>query len=145
MRWRTAFAVLLGLSISLPAVAIAAGSAPIHLEVNGLPISTANPLPSGTVSAGSATVTAYTAGTSSAQALGAATARVSLLAIDNESPTASIAVSFGGTAALNTAGSFTIGPGQTRTWNAGFAPMRAIDIIASVASTPVTIEREPVE
>lgn len=51
-----------------------------------------------------------------------------------------IACSFGGTAALDSAGSWTIPPGETRTWNGSFVPAEAIDCIAGAVATPVTIE-----
>lgn len=84
---------------------------------------------------------AVTAGTSSSTALAAAVHNRTLIAIDNESASASIAVCFGScTPALNTAGSFTIPPGQTRTWRGPYVPADQINVIASAASTPVTVE-----
>jgi hypothetical protein len=88
---------------------------------------------------GMGSVSSCTVGTSSAQCVAAAASRVTM-AIDNESTTATIACNFGGTAALNAAGSWTIPPGDTRTWNGSFVPADAINCIASAASTPVTIE-----
>lgn len=85
-------------------------------------------------------VTAVTVGVVSASALAARSAPQKLLALDNESITASIACNFGGTAALNTAGNFTIGPGQTRTWSGSYVPLDAINCIASVAASPLTVE-----
>lgn len=84
---------------------------------------------------------AVTVGASSAQALAAPGIAYNFLSIDNESATATIACSFGGAAALNTAGSYTILPGQTRVWNApGWHTNQAINCIASASSTPATIE-----
>jgi hypothetical protein len=103
-----------------------------------------DPLPAGSNTIGAVkaatvtpTVTAATVGTSSAQAVASAT--WTYVAIDNESASASIACSFGGIAALNSAGSWTVPPGQTRTWAPGAAPSGAINCIASAVSTPVTI------
>lgn len=93
------------------------------------------------------TITSATIGTSSAQALAASAGPRLFLSIDNESATATIACSFGGTAAANTAGSYTIAPGQTRTWGpaAADSPLNgaAVNCIASAASTPATIESWP--
>ena len=85
---------------------------------------------------------AVTAGITSAKALPAAPHTCTLIEIDNESSAASIAACFGSscTAALNTAGSFTIAPGTTRIWSGPYVPADQINIIASAASTPVTIE-----
>lgn len=86
-------------------------------------------------------VIAVTVGTSSAEALAKPTIAYRMLAIDNESATATIACSFGGTAALNTAGSYTIGSSLTRVWSAPAWTMnQAINCISDTASTPVTIE-----
>ena len=66
------------------------------------------------------------------------------LSIDNESATATVACNFGGTAVLNTAGNYTILPGQTRVWqmlpNAGtlYGPLNCI---SSAATSPATIEQ----
>ena len=91
-------------------------------------------------------IVSATIGATSAQAVAAAPGgqRV-FLSIDNESTTATIACSFGGTAAINTAGSYTIPPGNTRTWTAPSAntyPLNpsAINCIATAGSTPATIE-----
>ena len=86
-------------------------------------------------------VIAVTVGTSSAQALATPTIAYRMLAIDNESTTATIACAFGGTAALNTAGSYTISSSLTRVWMApGWSMNQAINCISDTASTPVTIE-----
>lgn len=63
-----------------------------------------------------------------------------LLAIDNESASASIACRFGGTAALNTAGSFTFPPGTTRVWNSYPVPVEALNCISSASTSPATVE-----
>ena len=84
---------------------------------------------------------AYTIGTSSAALLPNSSGR-KLLAVHNESTTASIAICFGATctAALNTAGNWTIPAGQTILWNtAGAVPTDAVNAIASV-SAPATVE-----
>jgi len=84
-------------------------------------------------------ITAATVGTSSAQALAAGT-RISLN-IQNVSATASVGCRpDGGTAALNTAGTYMIGPLGGITWGPVTVPAGAVNCIASVASTPVTIE-----
>lgn len=88
---------------------------------------------------GGGSVTPVTLGTSSTQVLAAVTAR-KFLAIDNESTGAAIACALGTSAALNTAGSFTIEPGWTRTWDGSFVPSDAVNCIAAVGSTPVTVE-----
>jgi hypothetical protein len=88
-------------------------------------------------------VSAVTVGVSSAQALAAAANGRRLLAIDNESTTATIACSPGGTAALNTAGSYTIPPGMTRTWAGTAVPADAINCISDTASTPATFQSVP--
>lgn len=83
---------------------------------------------------------AVSVGVTSAVALAVRTAPQYLLALDNESTTASLACAFGATAALNTAGSFTIQPGQTRTWSGTYVPLDAVNCIASAAATPLTVE-----
>lgn len=95
-------------------------------------------------------VCAETIGTGSATVLKATTTQggYRAITIDNESTTASIAVCFGASCipAINTAGSFTIGPSMTRTWTTPYGagggfndPMNAI---ASAASTPVTTQAQ---
>lgn len=92
-------------------------------------------------SAGAATVTAPTVGVSSAQALAAGTRKY--LFMQNVSASASIACrTDGGTAALNTAGSFMLPPLASRTWEGSATPNAAITCIASAASTPATIESQ---
>jgi hypothetical protein len=51
-----------------------------------------------------------------------------------------IVCAFGATAVLNTAGSFTIQPGNTRTWSSYPVPADAVNCISSVASSPATVE-----
>lgn len=64
-----------------------------------------------------------------------------MIAIDNESTSATIACSFGGTAATNTAGSWTIPPGSTRTWlPPAPIPLDAINCISSAATSAATIQ-----
>lgn len=84
---------------------------------------------------------AATIGSSSALLLPVAAEGRRLLAIKNESTTASIAVCFGScTAALNTAGSITIAPGQLLTFATTQAvPADAVSAIASASSTPATV------
>jgi hypothetical protein len=99
------------------------------------------PLPTGAAPAplqGTGGVTSATVGTSSAQAL-AAGARVAVLSIQNVSASASVACSLGGTAALNTAGSFQIAAGQILAFNTNYIPQDAVNCIASASSTPVTV------
>jgi hypothetical protein len=67
--------------------------------------------------------------------------QVTLLAIDNESTTATIACAFGATtAATNTAGSFTMPPQTTRVWSSYPIPTEAMNCISSASSSPATIE-----
>ena len=92
------------------------------------------------------TVLAATVTSSSTQMLAAG--RRSYLSIDNESSSASIACAFGAAAALNTAGSFTLGAGVTRTWQPdpsqpyALTPTigQAINCISSAGPSPATIE-----
>lgn len=97
-------------------------------------------LPSANVpTAGAMTVTAPSVGVASAQALAAGTRKY--LFIQNVSATASIACrADGGTAALNTAGSFMLPPLASKVWEGSATPSAAITCIASVAATPATIE-----
>lgn len=88
---------------------------------------------------GSVTVTAATVGVASASVLAAGTRKY--LFMQNVSATASVACRpDNGTAALNTAGSFMLTPGGSRTWEGSATPNGQINCIASAASTPVTIE-----
>jgi len=90
------------------------------------------------VSALTGLTSAATITNTSAQVVAAASRQ--FLVIDNESTTATIACNFGGTAAINTAGSFTIPPGSTRTWASYPVPADTVNCISSVASSPATIE-----
>jgi len=85
------------------------------------------------------TTTPATITSTSAQILAAAAQR-QLVVIDNESTTATIACAFGATAAINTAGSFTIEPNTVRVWNSAPIPTDAVNCISSAASSPATIE-----
>jgi len=93
------------------------------------------------------TITAATVTNASTQMLAAVTGSRLFLAINNESTTATIACAFSATAAANTAGSYTIGPGVTRTWGPGTAevpvPGGAVNCISSAATSPATIESIP--
>ncbi len=71
--------------------------------------------------------------------------QTTVLAIDNESASATIACAFAnGTAALNTAGSWTIPPGFTRTWffgpKLGLINPGILNCISGAATSPATIE-----
>lgn len=93
------------------------------------------------------TITPATVTNSSTQMLAAVTGSRLFLSIDNESATATIACAFSATATANTAGSYTIGPGATRTWGPGTAevpvPGGAVNCISSAATSPATIESVP--
>lgn len=82
-----------------------------------------------------------TVGTSSAACLAAATA-ATFVQVQNNSATATVACSWGGTAALNSATSFQLAPGQSASWGqtTGGIPNEALNCIASVASTPLYVE-----
>jgi hypothetical protein len=63
-----------------------------------------------------------------------------MLVLDNESATATIACAFGATPALNTAGSWTLPPGTTRSWAGPLVPNEALECISSASATPLTIQ-----
>lgn len=108
-------------------------------QILGAAPSATNPLfTSPATSAVTGSVAAATITNSSTQVLAAASRK--LLAIDNESATATIACNFGGTAAINTAGNFTIPPNFTRVWSSYPVPAEAVNCISSVASSPATVE-----
>lgn len=93
-------------------------------------------------------VTAATVTNASTQMLAPAGGSRLFLAIVNESAAATIACAFSATAAANTAGSYTIGPGLTRVWGPGTnevpgAPGGAVNCISSAATSPATIESIP--
>lgn len=87
-----------------------------------------------------------TVGTTSAQCLQAAATGTPVttthLMIQNTSASASIACSWGGTAVLNSSGSFMLAPGQGRDWGPGigWAPTLALNCIATAAGTPLYVE-----
>lgn len=84
---------------------------------------------------------AITVTNSSASLLAARTAPKYALSVKNESTTASIAICFGTcTAALNTAGSITLAPGQVWSASSAFIPLDAIVGISSAATSPATIQ-----
>lgn len=87
---------------------------------------------------------ACTVGTGSTACLNAnTTAPYRAITVDNESTTATIAVTDDGTTpAINTAGSYTIPPGQTRSWPTGpnITFVGPLNVIGSAASTPVTVK-----
>lgn len=86
---------------------------------------------------GPVTTTAVTVGVASAQALAAGSR--DYLALINASPSAFVACNFGAAAVVNGAGSITLSPYQSFTWESSFAPDDAINCIASAAATPFTI------
>lgn len=92
-----------------------------------------------TPTTGSGSTSAVTVAASAATCLAARTAPKTVLAFKNESLTASIAVSLGGTAALNTAGSFTIPPGGLYSFSGSYIPLDIASCIASAAATPLTV------
>jgi hypothetical protein len=78
---------------------------------------------------------------SSAQCLAAATA-VQFVQVQNTHASAAIACNWGGTAVLNSSGSFQLAAGQSASWgpNTGGVPNEALNCIASVASAPLYLE-----
>ncbi len=80
-----------------------------------------------------------TIGTASSVALAARTGQQRDLTLRNESTSAMIAVAFGSTPALNTAGSFTLGPGDSLTWSGNYVPLDTVNAIASAAGASLTI------
>lgn len=81
-----------------------------------------------------------TVGTAAVQLLGQAGSRVHL-AIDNEGA-APVGVCFGAPCvpSIGAAGTWTIPPGWTRSWDGNFVPSDAVQAIAGAAGTPVNIE-----
>lgn len=65
-----------------------------------------------------------------------------LVAVDNESAVA-VACSYIGTPAVNTAGSWTIPAGSTRTWSSEAAiPKTVLQCVAASATAAVTVEND---
>ena len=94
------------------------------------------------------TLTAATVTNSSSQMLAASTGPRTFLSVSNESATATIACRpDGGTAALNTAGSYTIAAGTVVVWGPTDpeypVPGGAVNCISNAASSPATIESTP--
>lgn len=91
---------------------------------------------------GVVTVAGCTVGTASAQCL-AANAATRWLQVQNTSASDQIACSWGGTAALNSSGSFMLAPGQSASWGPDTAgvPNNVLNCIASAASAPLYVER----
>lgn len=83
------------------------------------------------------TETAVTVTASSAQALGSGTRRY--LYLENLSASSTIACRFGATAALNTAGSWSLLPYASKVWEGSYVPSDAINCIGSTSSVPLTI------
>jgi len=82
-----------------------------------------------------------TVGTTSAQCLAASTA-TNHIQVQNTSTSATLACSWGGTAALNSSSSFQLAAGQSALWGAATSgvPSQALNCISSAASTPVYLE-----
>lgn len=88
----------------------------------------------------SALVTAVTATGSSAKASDAKTRQY--LGVFNNDASNAVAINFGGTAAVATAGSITIPASGFREWVGGegrFVPNNQVNIISAGSSSPVTI------
>lgn len=92
-------------------------------------------------------LTPATVTSSSTTMLAAAVGIRTFLSVSNESETATIACRIGGTAALHTAGSYTLAPGQGIQWGPGGTQFPilggAVNCISSEASSPATIESAP--
>lgn len=87
------------------------------------------------------TTAGCTVGTSSAECIAASTANF-WVQVQNTHVTNTIACSWGGTASLNSTGSFMLEPGQSASWGVTTSgiPTNALNCIASGASTPLYIE-----
>ncbi len=63
-----------------------------------------------------------------------------LLAIRNQSSTATISCAFGIAAVIGQAGGFDMVPGSTTVWNSYPVPADAVNCISSAATSPATVE-----
>lgn len=90
-----------------------------------------------TPASAAATTTSVSVGVSSAQALAGGTRKY--LSLANQSATAVVACALAGTAVLNAAGSLTLPPYSSYTWESSYVPSDAVNCIASAATTPLTI------
>lgn len=105
------------------------------------PPSAANPLPAQQIpTSATGAVMAAAIGTSSSQLLAAGTRKV--LAIHNQSSSATISCAFGTTPSAGAAGSWDIPPQQTLTWSESFVPSDALNCLSSAAATPATVETQ---
>lgn len=120
-------------------------------QINGAPVSATNPIwvapasntafPVVAAPRSAMTVAGCTVGAASAQCLAASTANF-WIQVQNTHATNQVACSWGGTAALNAAGSFMLAPGQSASWGvmSGGVPTNALNCIASGAATPLYVE-----
>lgn len=146
-------AIALGQNISSPAltgISAAYNTSPptctngnwcaLQTDANGI-LKTAATISAATLTPtnSSGSFAAATITNSSVQYVAAAAAHT-ILDIKNESTTATIACAFGATAAINTAGSYTIPPGWHRSWEGSYVPSDAVNCISSAATSPATIE-----
>jgi len=107
-----------------------------------VPYSASNPLPTTSTLApisSTGTTSAATIGTASAQVIAASTVTTGY-SICNVSVSAQVACRIGGTAAINTAGSYMLDPGQCLMNSPYILDTGVINCIASVASTPLTVQ-----
>ena len=98
-----------------------------------------NPLPVTSTTNGTGGFSGTLVGTSATPVLAARVAPQRDLTLRNESTSASIAVAFGAQPFLNTAGSITLGPGDSLNWSGSYVPLDAINAIASAAGAQLTI------
>lgn len=130
------------------------GGAPSNVninQINGASPSATNPLwvaPAGSAlfpvipaTRSALTVAGCTVGVASAQCLAASTANL-WIQVQNTSAANTVACSWGGTAALNAAGSFLLQPGQSASWGlmSSGVPTNVLNCIASAAATPLYVE-----
>lgn len=89
----------------------------------------------------SLTTAGCSVGVASAQCLAATTAQ-NWVQVQNTSTSASISCAWGGTAALNSSGSFMLAPGQSAAWGmmSNGIPNAALNCIASAAASPLYVE-----